>query len=193
MIEIRTRNVSDYNLAASLLGVTVAHVKAVAEVESSGSGFDEQGRVKILFEPHKFHAETGGKFAANYPQLSHPYELQKNRESYRRDQYQVFDEACALDRRAAICACSWGRFQILGSHHKALGIATALEFAEQMAASENQQLILFVAFIKANPAMWAALKRSDWAEFARRYNGPGYVVNAYDKKMKAAFLKHGGK
>jgi len=183
----------DYNLAASLLGVTVAHVKAVAEVESAGSGFDSQGRVKILFEPHLFHAETKGKFARSYPLLSHPYELQKNRMSYQRNQYQVFDAACALDRRAAICACSWGRFQILGSHHKTLGIGTALEFAEQMAMSEHQQLILFVAFIRANPSMWAALQRSDWAEFARRYNGPGYAVNAYDVKMKAAFLRHGGK
>lgn len=190
---MRSRNVSDYNLAASLLGVTVAHVKAVAEVESSGSGFDEQGRVKILFEPHKFHLETNGKFAAAYPKLSHPYDAAKNRESYRRDQYQIFDSACALDRRAAICACSWGRFQLLGSHHKSLGVATALEFAEQMAASENQQLILFVAFIKSEPKMWAALKQSNWAEFARRYNGAGYAVNAYDAKLKAAFLKHGGK
>lgn len=185
---------ADYNLAASLLGVTTAHVKAVADVESSGSGFDDKGRVKILFEPHKFYLETGGKFAAAYPNLSHPYgDGSKNRESYKRDQYQVFDAACALDRRAAICACSWGKFQLLVSHHKSLGVATAIEFAQQMAMSENQQLILFVAFIKANPAMWEALKSSDWAGFARRYNGPDYKAYHYDDKLKAAFDKHGGK
>jgi len=33
-----------------------------------------------------------------------------------------------------------------------------------------------------------ALKSKDWAVFARRYNGPGYQANAYDKKLARAYL-----
>lgn len=41
---------ADYAGAAARQNVEVASIKAVASVESSGRGFDEQGRPKILFE-----------------------------------------------------------------------------------------------------------------------------------------------
>ena len=41
-----------FNKAASTLGVNVAAIKAIAEVESQGNGFYDNGEVKILFERH---------------------------------------------------------------------------------------------------------------------------------------------
>src|SRR6188768_1334770 len=43
--------------SAGLLGVEPAVIKAVAEVESKGSGFLPTGHPVVLFEPHVFWAE----------------------------------------------------------------------------------------------------------------------------------------
>jgi peptidoglycan-binding domain 1 protein len=37
--------------------------------------------------------------------------------------------------------------------------------------------------------MLSALQAKDWAEFAKRYNGPAYEQNQYDKKLAAAYQK----
>lgn len=53
------------------------------------------------------------------------------------------------------------------------------------------QLDLFVRFIKGNK--WDVfLRNKDWGSFARRYNGPGYAQNKYDKKLAAAYEKYKG-
>ena len=58
--------------AAQALGCDVAAVRAVAEVESRGSGFDAQGRPTILYERHVFSRNTApkGKFDAQAPDIS---------------------------------------------------------------------------------------------------------------------------
>ena len=52
----------DYESAAFEIGCEVAAVKAVAEVESAGAGFLQDGRAKILFEGHIFYKYTKGKY-----------------------------------------------------------------------------------------------------------------------------------
>ena len=183
----------DFKAAAVVLGVTEAHIRAVDIVESNGAGFDDRQRIKILFEPHKFREHTGTRFDASHSWLSHKYDLARNRISYKRNQYEVFAEACALDRAAAIKACSWGRYQILGEHFSALGFESAQEFVEQNLMSEQQQLLIFCTFIKVNPQIHAALKACDWPGFARRYNGAGYAANSYDVKLQAAYKAAGGR
>lgn len=37
--------------------------------------------------------------------------------------------------------------------------------------------------------MLPALQAKDWAEFARRYNGPAYKENRYDEKLAKAYQK----
>src|SRR5690606_34779310 len=65
-------SMADYQRAASALGVDVATVRAVADVESSGGGFLADGRPKILFERHIFARETGGRFNQSHPGISGP-------------------------------------------------------------------------------------------------------------------------
>ena len=67
---MKTLQESDFIEAANLLNCEVEAVKAVAEVESSGSGFLSNGKPKILFERHYFHRLTGGKFSAKNPDIS---------------------------------------------------------------------------------------------------------------------------
>lgn len=197
----------DFASAALQLGVTEAHVRAVDTVESAGAGFGKDGRIKILFEPHKFQRHTKGKFDKTHPNLSHPRD-HRNQVSYARNQHEVFHEACALDKDAAIKSCSWGRYQVLGEHYKALGFESPQEFMDQHLISEHQHLMAFCKFIRINPRMHAALKRSDWPVFAECYNGPAYNVNPwnrkthprqfaawvpYDKKLHVSFKSWGGK
>jgi hypothetical protein len=60
----------DYNKSATSLGVEIAAIKAVAEVETNGKAFDESGRPRILFERHYFHNLTSGKYSASHPDIS---------------------------------------------------------------------------------------------------------------------------
>lgn len=83
----------------------------------------------------------------------------------------------------AIQASSWGRFQVLGASYDALGWPSPLAFARDMFKGEREHLRAFVAYINVNN-LQNALRRKDWATFARGYNGPQYAVNGYDLKMR---------
>ena len=61
---------ADYSASAKVLGVEAASIKAVAEVETAGSAFDDSGRPRILFERHIFHALTAGKYDAKHAVVS---------------------------------------------------------------------------------------------------------------------------
>ena len=49
----------DFGRLGRLLSVGEDELRAVVEVECSGSGFDRHGRPKMLFEPHRFWRELG--------------------------------------------------------------------------------------------------------------------------------------
>lgn len=102
----------DYQQAADLLGVELATIKAVAEVESKGSGFLKSGEPVILFEGHIFHRLTNGKYSTpenadiSYPKWTTKY--------YNKNQHKRLQKAVELDRNAALQSASWGKFQIMG-------------------------------------------------------------------------------
>lgn len=182
----RKITIQDYRLAANLLQVDVATVRAVAEVESRGGGFDTMGRPKILFEGHWFHKLTGGKYSKAYPHISHS---RWTRKYYNQDQYTRLIDAKWLDAEAAAKSASWGMFQIMGFNHAKCGYASAIEMANDMAISEGMQLQAFVRFIQ-NSGLADELQERDWARFAYLYNGPKYYVNKYDTKMAKAYKKY---
>ena len=47
---------ADLLAAANKVGVDVATIRAVIEVETAGAGFDAKKRLKLLFEPHVFYS-----------------------------------------------------------------------------------------------------------------------------------------
>lgn len=169
--------------AATDLGVEPAVIRAVDEVESRGDGF-EDGRVKILFERHKFHQFTRGKYDASHPDISNEEAGGYGRGS----QYARFSRAFELDPEAAMKSASWGRYQIMGFNFKAAGFNTVGEFVDAMKVSEDEHLKAFVKVIKT----WGLapeLRMKDWAAFASQYNGPAYRKNKYDTKMAVAYEK----
>lgn len=189
----RTLTGGDLSLAAESLGVDVASVRAVTHVESRASGFLSDGRPVILFERHIMRrrlAATGrdADLLARYlPDIINSAPGGYHGGAAEHDRLYL---ARQIDPASAIESASWGLFQIMGFHWQELGYASALDFEARMAHAEADQLEAFARFIRANPALHAALKRRDWVAFAAGYNGPAYARNQYDTKLAAAYARH---
>ncbi len=174
----------DYIKAAALLNCEVAVIKAVAEVESRGGGFDKNGIPKILFEGHWFYRFTDGKYGNTF--YSYPKWIRKY---YNMNQHKRLREAVKKDRKAALKSTSWGMFQIMGFNHKKCGFKSVQNFVNAMFRTEGYHLMAFCNFVK-NIGLDDELREKRWAEFAYRYNGAGYKINKYDSKLKKAYLKY---
>jgi len=164
---------------------------AVLSVETSGCGFLPDRRPKILFERHIFSRLTGGKFDETHPDIS-----AKERGGYGdrgAHQFSRLDEAIALDATAALLSASWGLGQIMGENFHVAGFGSIDGMVAAMVASEDKQLEVMATFIKANGPMGQALRDRDWEGFARRYNGPAFKENQYDKKLEDAHTKYTAK
>lgn len=182
----------DFKNAAELLGVDVPSVKAVAEIESAGSGFLKDGRPKILFERHKFYLyykASMGQTAANRLMVTNPNICHTRTGGYKGNEaeYPRLNAAKAYDETAALLSASWGRFQIMGFNFKAAGFNNVHAFVLAMHESEGEQLMAFCYFIKSNANLHKALKARRWAVFASGYNGPNYKTNNYDSKLAQAY------
>ena len=168
---------------AQRLGATLAQLRAVASVESSGGGFDVQGRPKILYERHLFHRLTGGKFS--------PCAFSQSAGGgYSESSWDKLTAACGKDPDAALSACSFGKFQVLGLHWSKLGYASAWELAHSMVTGEAAHYELFARYIETF-GLKDALRRVsadpiDCAPFASMSNGLAYRRFAYDTRIAKA-------
>ena len=63
------------------------------------------------------------------------------------------------------------------------------EFGERMSQWEAEQLELFAQFC-INRDMVKYLKKKDWHNYARHYNGPCYKKRGYHNRLRAAHAKH---
>jgi hypothetical protein len=177
---------TDYSEAAALLGVEVAAIKAVSEVETKGKAFDELGRPRILYERHYFHRLTSGKYSAKYAHISNARSGGYGKFSA---QYGKLEQAFNLDPNAALQSASWGRFQIMGKYFHEAGFSSVRKFVLAMTKSESEHLKAFVSFVNSSKTMLVALRKKQWAAFAAAYNGAGYKKNNYDKKMEEAYSR----
>lgn len=182
----------DFTDAADQLGCEVAAIKAVCQVEAPRGGFNPDGTPVTLFEGHKFHKFTNGQFDGEAPDLSYRTWTRKHYGKNWQAEQDRIQRAMALDREAALRSASWGKFQIMGFNHEAVGFPAIQGFVNAMYKSEREHLMAFVMFVLKN-GLAPSLRRKDWATFARGYNGPGYAENRYDDKMAAAYaeFKHG--
>lgn len=185
----------DFGRVAQLLGVEVAAVKAVQEVETGGrGGFYDSGRPKILFEGHIFWKQLVARkinpddFVAGNEDILYKAWTRQHYLSGERE-YGRLEKALKINEEAALASASWGMFQIMGFNYAACGYKGVREFVEAMKRSEGAQLEAFAGFVKGNKLV-PYLAAKDWKEFARRYNGPGYAENHYDEKMEKAYHKY---
>ncbi len=191
----KTLSESDLVKAAELLGVPVAAVATVAQVESSGHGFDATEKPAILFERHVFYKQLidNGKKESDVIAMSERMQniINKKRGGYvgGSGEQSRFSSACQIDEVSAIESCSWGMFQLMGYHWARLGYTDAQDFRLHMQESEGEQLQAFCKFILTDKSMLKALKEQSWEVFAKLYNGPAYKENLYDVKLARAFEK----
>lgn len=186
----------DLEKVADRLGVPVAALKAVNEIESAGRGFLDDSRPVILYERHvvcRLLEERGidpEPLAARYPAL-----INRQRGGYAggaaewsrlASARQILAEHPGLPEQA----CSWGQYQIMGYHWERLGYASIDAFVAAMQAGEAQQLDAFARYLEADPELLKALKGKKWAAFAKAYNGPAYRDNLYDVRLARAYERH---
>lgn len=178
----------DFQDAAALLNCDVGAIKAVCQVEAPRGGFNPDDTPVTLFEGHKFHKYTGGKFDQQAPDLSHAkWTRQHYGKTWQAEQIRL-QRAMALDRDAALRSASWGKFQIMGFNHGVCGFDAVQKFVNAMYTGEREHLLAFVRFVQTT-GLSLALRRHDWAGFARGYNGEGYAENDYDGKMARAYAE----
>ena len=165
---------------AKSLDVEEAALQAVAAVEAAGAGFlrGEPPRPKILFEAHAFHRLTGGRFAKQAPNLSHPTWDRSRYAGSPAGEWKRLEAACNLDRPAALQSASWGMFQIMGFNYAYCGCPDVEAFVAKQHAGADEQLACFARFI-ARPPYLPALRAKQWRKFAEAYNGPAQAKNSY--------------
>lgn len=179
--------------AAKIIGCLPAAILAVDEVESGGSGFLRDGKLKILFEPHIFWKQLKKKgidpapLAKKWPGLLNPI-WDKKLYKIGGTSWQKMAIAKTINEHAALNSASYGRYQIMGFNAEAAGYADVKTMVELYESGEAEQLQSFCHYIK-NVQLDDELRALAWASFARGYNGASYWKNQYDTKLKTAFLK----
>jgi hypothetical protein len=178
----------DLKRAAKALDGELGCIVAVGQVESMGRGFLPSGLPAIRFDAHEFSGLTSQKFDLSHgsisskkrdPKLSRPGE----------QEYDRLVEALKLDKTAALEATAWGRFQILGKHHKACGYDTVEEFVKAMHESEAKQLDAFLAYLK-NKGLDKPLREKRWEDFARGWYGKDLDSTRYARQLEEAYNKY---
>ncbi|WP_321892219.1 N-acetylmuramidase family protein [Paraburkholderia tropica] len=204
-----------YSEAAKKLECEAAAIKAVAMTESSGKGFCDNGLAKILYERHNFlramlPEEQRNFSVAELKTVTNPFPMHPNlcfptpggysekggaelgwshSDDFVMHQYERLILACSLNREAAIQACSWGAFQVLGFFYKELGYSTAEELANSAMRGIDEQFELFAAYVNMNTEAKKALQKKDWRLFAFYYNGKNYPKK-YPEDMKKFYDKY---
>lgn len=186
----------DYREVADSLGVEVAAIKAVVDIEAGKAhkGFWSPGKPLINFDLSQFRrsARRNGVKLSKYSKSHAVVFARPNTRKYgsqQAAQQARLDAARTIDDRSAIEGTFWGMFQIGGVSWKQCGADDIDDFVERMSRSERDQLDLFANFIR-NCGMLDALRDKNWAAFARRYNGPSYRSRGYHTRMANAYARH---
>lgn len=179
------------------IGVGEDVIHAIIDVEAPKVGFDELGRPRILFEPHIFYRYLDGEQRDRAVSEGLAYRYWKpGAYGPESGQYGKLARAMAINRQAALYACSWGRSQIMGFNHVAAGYATVDIMVGEFCDDEDNHIEAMIRFIKAK-RLDDDLRRiemlnrpsapDDWRPVALGYNGGAYEANAYHIKLSSRF------
>ncbi|EHK52285.1 N-acetylmuramidase domain-containing protein [Allomesorhizobium alhagi] len=175
------------------LDVHPADLQAIANVESGGSAWFPDGRLKILYERNIFYTQLpAAKRAAAVAQgLAHKghrgrsqYADQKSAES----RFDLLQRAIHINRDAAFNAISSGRFQIMGFNAGLCSYPSAEAMFEAFADSELAQLSAFAAFLEKK-GLVPAIRSRDFDRVGRVYNGDKTGVYAGKMRREAEALR----
>ena len=186
----------DFREVAAELGVDVAAIKAVVEIEAgiTHQGFHAPDKPLINFDLSMFRrfARSAGINLSKYTRSHAVVFARPNATRYggqQAAQQARLDAAMTIDRRTAINGTFWGMFQIGGFNWKKCGADSPEHFVELMSRSERDQLELFAKFI-TNTGLLKYLKAHNWSAFARGYNGNSYAARGYHTRLAKAYAKY---
>lgn len=166
-------------------GIELAAVQAFLKVEAPRGGFLPSGRITILFERHIFYKLSGNvPVSKTRPDLSNP---SPGGYSGGEKEWERLDAAREFADEAAFLSTSWGLGQIMGFNFKAAGFKSVYDMVAAFDHSEYEQVKGMLNFIAANHKLIYALKKKNWPEVAKIYNGPSYAKNNYDTKLQEAY------
>lgn len=179
---------SDFRLVAEELDVEIAAIKAVVEIEAGKAmkGFWAPGIPVINFDRsmyNKYRSKALSKDGAKDEKVP------EGLTGYAKKEWTELINARKTNAQGANMGTFWGMFQIGGFNYKLCGCENVDEFVKRMAYSELEQLQLFALFI-TNTGMVESLRKKDWRNFARKYNGPSYAKRGYHTKMANAYKKY---
>ena len=174
---------------ARSLGGTVEQIDAVASVESSGGGFQNDGLPKALYERH--YAWRG--LRVKIPFLSDPqpggYTTDADRDGVN-DNWEKIVDLALRNPIAAYESASFGKFQIMGAWAPKMGYESALDFVWALSRSERAHYEALARFIAVNNLTGAFRKISaspaSCEAFALGYNGKQGVARGYHQKIARA-------
>lgn len=182
----------DIKALASEMTVEPATLRGIRRVEAPRGSYDDTGMVTNLYERHVFARNTvpPGRFNKTAPAISGGAYGPGGYGSYA-GQFDKLASACALDPHAALEACSWGAFQVLGENWEGMEYASPLDMVQRLVASEFAHLDSFARFVRMNSLEdeLRACRAGDPAScvpFVSRYNGPGYKRFNYHTKLAKA-------
>lgn len=186
----------DYEEVASELGVEVAAMKAVVEIEAGKAhkGFWDEGKPLINFDLTVYkkmasrHGINTSKYTKSHPAIFSRPNISKYGSQQAAQQARL-DQAMSIDSVSAIEGTFWGMFQIGGFNWRLCGTSSPQEFMELMSRSERDQLELFGEFISRS-GLLPDLKNKNWRAFARGYNGPSYASRGYHTRLAQAYKKY---
>lgn len=186
----------DYSVVAERLGVEVAAIKAIVDIETGHAhqGFASPGQPLINFDITMFR-RFAQKRGINLSKFRNSHAVVFSAPNARRygsrqnAQHARLEAARLISNEAAIEGTFWGMFQIGGFNWKKCGAASLDDFVDRMSRSELDQLELFAEFIE-NSGMTRYLRDKDWAGFALRYNGPSFRKRGYHTRLAKSYVKH---
>lgn len=195
-IRAQALNETDYREVAAELGVDVAAIKAVVDIETGRNrrGFNADESPVINFDLKVFRALASRRNIdlTNYTK-THPLVFSapdvKRFGSQQAAQHARLQQAMEIDSLTAIESTFWGMFQIGGFNWKRCGTSSPAEFVELMSKNERDQLELFAAFI-TNTGLKSYLENKNWTAFARGYNGPSYAARGYHTRLAASYRRY---
>lgn len=178
---------------ARRLGGSLNQVKAVSIVESGGSGYNDQGQPKALYERHYMWK----RLRIRIPLLSDPvpggYTIDADKDGLNDSWEKLADAAMLGNPIKAFESASFGKFQVMGAWAEKLGYENALEFAYSMVGAEVAHYEALVRYIEVfgGVAKFRAISGNpaNCTPFAEFYNGP--KQKGYDRRIATEMRRLG--
>lgn len=197
---------ADIDTEAADIKVPSRALAAILHVETSGFGFLQDNKPKVLFERHIFYKQLvalgkqdlATKLMTSNPSLCNTtpggYSVGANAEERGQREHQRLATAASYCREAALNSASWGVGQLMGFNWKQCGYASQQQFINAMYGSSLQQLDGMTRFIKSIGNLLRGLQATppDWQAVARFYNGERYRDNKYDTKLASWYASGKG-